>query len=116
MWERFHRIKLPTSLAFFAGRRFVPMINALVLLVLGVVFGLIFPFFNHGLTVLGDFVTGHPVVGGGIYGFANRLLIPLGLHNVLNVLLWFVVRRTSTGRPATSTGSSSRTIRARVRS
>jgi PTS system N-acetylglucosamine-specific IIC component len=40
---------------------------------------------------LGDFVTAHPVVGGGIYGFANRLLIPLGLHNVLNVLLWFVV-------------------------
>ncbi len=30
IWERFHRIKLPTSLAFFSGRRFVPMINALV--------------------------------------------------------------------------------------
>ena len=51
MWERFHRIKLPTSLAFFGGRRFVPMVNAVVLLLLfGVVFGLIFPFFNHGLT------------------------------------------------------------------
>jgi PTS system N-acetylglucosamine-specific IIC component len=91
MWERFHKIKLPRSLAFFAGRRFVPIINALALLALGVVFGLIFRFFNDGLTVLGDFVTGHPVVGGGIYGFANRLLIPLGLHNVLNVLLWFVL-------------------------
>jgi PTS system N-acetylglucosamine-specific IIC component len=91
MWERFHRIKLPTSLAFFGGRRFVPMVNAVVLLLLGVVFGLVFPFFSHGLTVLGDFVTGHPVVGGGIYGFANRLLIPLGLHNVLNVLLWFIL-------------------------
>src|SRR5207244_665576 len=28
-------------------------------------------------------------VGTGIYGFLNRLLIPLGLHHVLNTYVWF---------------------------
>jgi PTS system N-acetylglucosamine-specific IIC component len=30
-------------------------------------------------------------VGAGIYGVANRLLIPLGLHHVLNTIVWFTL-------------------------
>src|SRR5699024_2665330 len=30
-------------------------------------------------------------VGAGIYGFFNRLLIPIGLHHALNSVFWFDV-------------------------
>lgn len=90
LWQRFHRIKLPPYLAFFGGRRFVPIITAATLLVLGVIFGLLFPLFDRGLNSLSDSIIGHPVVGGGVYGFFNRLLIPVGLHQLLNVPLWFI--------------------------
>ena len=90
LWQRFHRIKLPPYLAFFGGRRFVPIITAFVMTFVGVVMGLIYTPFNKGLTSLGDFVTHNTVVGGGIYGTVNRLLIPFGLHNVINAVVWTV--------------------------
>jgi PTS system N-acetylglucosamine-specific IIC component len=90
LWQRFHRIKLPPYLAFFGGRRFVPIITAFAMTVAGVIFGLIFPPFNRGLINLGNAVTHSPVIGGGIYGVLNRLLIPFGLHNVINSVVWFL--------------------------
>ncbi|MCP2166663.1 PTS transporter subunit EIIC [Goodfellowiella coeruleoviolacea] len=89
LWQRFHRTKLPPYLAFFGGRRFVPIINAFVLMLLGVVFGLIYPWFNQGLTAVGDAVTGSTIVGAFLYGVLNRLLIPLGLHHIINNVVWF---------------------------
>ncbi|GLZ52398.1 PTS transporter subunit EIIC [Actinomycetospora sp. NBRC 106378] len=91
LWQRYHRIKLPTYLAFFGGRRFVPIVTALVSMLLAVVLALLFPLFNAGLTALGNAVAANAVVGGGIFGAANRLLIPLGLHHVLNSVVWFVL-------------------------
>ncbi|MBV9844765.1 MAG: PTS transporter subunit EIIC [Kutzneria sp.] len=90
LWQRFYRTKLPPYLAFFGGRRFVPIVNALAQLILGVIFGLLYPLFNAGLTAFGNFVTDNAVVGGGLYGVANRLLIPFGLHNVINSVVWFL--------------------------
>ncbi|WP_024873678.1 PTS transporter subunit EIIC [Saccharomonospora piscinae] len=91
LWQRFHRIKLPPYLAFFGGRRFVPIINSVALLLLGVVFGLVFPVINAGIQNLGELATSDAVIGGGIYGVLNRLLIPIGLHQLLNVPVWFVL-------------------------
>jgi N-acetylglucosamine PTS system EIICBA or EIICB component len=91
LWQRYHRIKLPTYLAFFGGRRFVPIVTALVSMLLAVVLALLFPLFDAGLTALGNAVAANAVVGGGIFGAANRLLIPLGLHHVLNSVVWFVL-------------------------
>ncbi|SFQ51339.1 PTS system, N-acetylglucosamine-specific IIC component [Amycolatopsis arida] len=91
LWQRYHRVKLPPYLAFFGGRRFVPIITAFVMVFLGVLFGLIFPVFDAGLQNVGEAVTGSAVVGGGIYGVLNRLLIPVGLHQLLNVPLWFIL-------------------------
>ncbi|WP_433798632.1 PTS transporter subunit EIIC [Actinomycetospora sp. CA-084318] len=91
LWQRYHRIKLPTYLAFFGGRRFVPIVTALASMLLAVVLALLFPLFNAGLTALGNAVAANAVVGGGIFGAANRLLIPLGLHHILNSVVWFVL-------------------------
>lgn len=89
LWQRFHRIKLPPYLAFFGGRRFVPIITAFVMIFVGVVFGYLYPLFDKGITAIGDAVTGSTIIGAGIYGVVNRLLIPLGLHHIINNVVWF---------------------------
>lgn len=90
LWQRYHRIKLPAYLAFFGGRRFVPIITSVSMLILGVLLGLVYPVFDAGLTAFGNAVTGNAIIGGGIYGVVNRLLIPLGLHHIPNSVVWFL--------------------------
>ncbi|HSK54480.1 MAG TPA: PTS transporter subunit EIIC [Jiangellales bacterium] len=90
LWQKYHRVKLPTYLAFFGGRRFVPIITAFAAIGLAVLLGLVYPWFDAGLTGLGEAITGAPVLGGFVYGTMNRLLIPLGLHHILNSFPWFV--------------------------
>jgi PTS system N-acetylglucosamine-specific IIC component len=91
LWQRLYRIKLPAYLAFFGGRRFVPIVTAVTMMVAAVLMSLIYPAFNSGLTNLGEAVDSNTVVGGGVFGVVNRLLIPLGLHHILNSVVWFVL-------------------------
>ncbi|HEV7468323.1 MAG TPA: PTS transporter subunit EIIC [Pseudonocardia sp.] len=91
LWQRFYRTKLPTFLGFFNGRRLVPILTAVTMMVVAVLLSLIYPLFNTGLTALGNAVHANTVVGGGVYGVANRLLVPLGLHHILNSVVWFIL-------------------------
>jgi PTS system N-acetylglucosamine-specific IIC component len=90
LWQRYYRIKLPDYLAFFGGRRFVPMISAVAAIIISVVFSLVYPAFNTGLGNLSDWIADNDVIGGFVYGTLNRLLIPLGLHHILNSGPWFL--------------------------
>ena len=89
LYQKYYRIKLPPYLAFFGGRRFVPIVTAGMAIVIAVIGALIYPVFNAGLNGVGSFVTGSTVLGGFVYGTANRLLVPIGLHHLLNSLPWF---------------------------
>ncbi|MGY5883005.1 PTS transporter subunit EIIC [Modestobacter lacusdianchii] len=89
LWQRFYRVKLPTYLAFFGGRRFVPIITAVSMMVLAVLMSFVYSAFDAVLTTLGEAVDGNTVVGGGVFGTVNRLLIPLGLHHIINTIVWF---------------------------
>jgi PTS system N-acetylglucosamine-specific IIC component len=91
LWQRYHRIGLPPYLAFFGGRRFVPIITSFAAIVISVVLSLVYPLFNSVLTSVGTWVTNNDVVGGFVYGTLNRLLIPLGLHHILNSGPWFII-------------------------
>jgi PTS system N-acetylglucosamine-specific IIC component len=91
LWQKYHRIKLPSYLAFFGGRRFVPIITAIVALVLGVLLSFVYPVFSSGLTSFGAFVSSNDIWGGFLYGTANRMLVPVGLHHILNSVVWFVI-------------------------
>jgi PTS system N-acetylglucosamine-specific IIC component len=91
LWQKYHRIKLPPYLAFFGGRRFVPILASFAAVVLSVLLSLVYPLFNDGLNSVGTWVTDHAIVGGFVYGTLNRLLIPLGLHHILNSGPWFVI-------------------------
>jgi len=89
LWQRYYRVKLPDYLAFFGGRRFVPIVTGLAAVVLGVIFGLIWPFIGRGFNSLGNWIVDNQTVGAGVYGVINRLLLPFGLHHIPNSLLWF---------------------------
>lgn len=89
VYNRFHTIKLPDWLAFFSGKRFVPIFSGFIALFLGLLFGFIWPPVQDGLKALGDFLIGAGALGMAIYGFFNRLLLAVGLHHILNTLVWF---------------------------
>ncbi|HEY4630537.1 MAG TPA: PTS transporter subunit EIIC [Blastococcus sp.] len=91
LWQRYYRLKLPDYLGFFGGRRSVPIITAVVMIFVGVLMSFIYPLFNKGLTSLANAVDANTVIGGGVFGTANRLLIPLGLHHIINSVVWFIL-------------------------
>jgi PTS system N-acetylglucosamine-specific IIC component len=90
LWQRYHRISLPPYLAFFGGRRFVPIITAFAAIVIAVLMSFVYQYFDAGITALGEWVTDNSILGGFVYGTLNRLLIPLGLHHILNNPPWFI--------------------------
>lgn len=90
LWQRYHKIKLPTWLGFFGGRRFVPIITAVASLLVAVAFGLVWPTVGGWITDLGEWIVGSGAVGAGVYGVVNRLLLPFGLHHIVNSVVWFV--------------------------
>ncbi|MBT2502563.1 PTS transporter subunit EIIC [Curtobacterium sp. ISL-83] len=89
LWTKFHRTRMPDFLGFFSGRRLVPILAAVAGLLIAVVMSFVYRYFDQGLTWIGEQVTAQPVIGGGIFGTANRLLIPVGLHQLLNFFPWF---------------------------
>lgn len=89
LYKRYSDIRLPDYLAFFGGKRFVPIATAVACLALGGFFGLVWPFVQTGVNAAGEAIVGLGALGTGLYGFFNRLLIPIGLHHVLNTYVWF---------------------------
>ena len=95
LYQRFYRTKLPDWLGFFGGRRLVPILTAFAGLVIGIVFGLIWPVLGTGLHNFGEWLVGSGAVGAGIFGVVNRALIPVGMHQ-------FAELRSPGSRPVTS--------------
>ncbi|WP_372237916.1 PTS transporter subunit EIIC [Pseudomonas sp. LP_7_YM] len=90
MYNRFKEIALPEYLAFFGGRRFVPIVTGLSAVVLGLLFGLVWPPVQQGINTLGQLMLESGSIGAFFFGVMNRLLIITGLHHILNNLVWFV--------------------------
>jgi PTS system N-acetylglucosamine-specific IIC component len=90
-YNRFAGFKLPDYLAFFAGRRFVPIISGMAGLLLAAGLGLAYAPLDAGVDGLS-----HGIVSAGgwglfAYGLLNRLLIVTGLHHILNNVAFFIV-------------------------
>ncbi|MGW1762971.1 PTS transporter subunit EIIC [Streptomyces sp. NPDC002073] len=88
-WQRFHRVKLVDWLGFFNGRRLVPIIMSFVAIVFAVVCLGIWPAIGDALESFSDWLVGLGAWGSGIFGLANRALLVIGLHQFLNVPVWF---------------------------
>ena len=90
-YNRFKNTKLPDALAFFSGKRSVAIVTALASLVACLVLFFVWPVVYSALVAFGEAILGLGAVGAGLYGFFNRLLIPVGLHHALNSVFWLDV-------------------------
>ena len=89
LYNKYYNIKLPEFLGFFGGKRFIPILMSFVGVLVGIAFGYVWPPIQNGLDALGNVAAASGVIGTFFFGFANRLLIPVGLHHVLNSIFWF---------------------------
>ncbi len=90
-YNRFSTFKTPDYLAFFGGRRFVPIVSGFAAVGLAAAIGLSFGIIDQGLEAFSRLVVGSGEIGLFVYGALNRLLIVTGLHHILNNVAWFVV-------------------------
>jgi N-acetylglucosamine PTS system EIICBA or EIICB component len=91
LYNRYWDIKLPDYLAFFAGRRFVPIVAGFAGVIGAVLFGYGFPWFESGVDTLSQWVVRAGPFGLFLYGVLNRLLLITGLHHILNNIAWFLL-------------------------
>lgn len=91
LYNRYANIKLPEYLAFFGGKRFVPIASAFAGIFLSVAFGLGAGALNAGIEWMSAQILASGSTGLFAYGVLNRLLIVTGLHHILNNGAWFVV-------------------------
>ncbi|MER6977520.1 PTS transporter subunit EIIC [Streptomyces carpinensis] len=88
-WQRFHRTRLVDWLGFFNGRRLVPIIMAFVAILFAALCLWIWPPIGSGLESFSNWLSEAGAWGAGIFGLANRSLLVVGLHQFLNVPIWF---------------------------
>ena len=90
VFNRFFRIKLPSYLGFFAGKRAVPIITAFSVILAGGVLSFIWPPIGSGIDRFSHWaVHESPALAFSLYGVIERGLIPFGLHHVWNVPFFF---------------------------
>jgi PTS system N-acetylglucosamine-specific IIC component len=91
LYNRFYNIGLPSYLAFFGGRRFVPIASGFAGLVLAGAFGTQWQHLEQGMDALSRSVLHAGALGLFAYGVLNRVLIVTGLHHIINNIAWFLL-------------------------
>jgi len=91
LFNRYSGINLPSYLAFFGGRRFVPIASGLAGLVLAAAFGMEWQNLEQGMDALSRSVLHAGAFGLFAYGVLNRVLIVTGLHHIINNIAWFLL-------------------------
>ena len=90
LYNRFYKVKLPEYLAFFGGRRFVPIVTSFAAIILALILSVVWPPIQDVINSVGELIISSGGVGTFIYGVLNRLLIPLGLHHIINNFVYFI--------------------------
>lgn len=90
LYNKYHDIKLPDFLGFFAGKRFVPIITSIVSIFIGIAYGFLWPYVQGAIDSVANWVISAGSTGYFVFGTVNRLLIPTGLHHILNSIVWFI--------------------------
>lgn len=84
--NKYHKISFPAAIAFYGGKRFVALVVIMSMAVIGLLAPLIWEPISVGINALGDLIHAAGAFGVFIFGTLERLLIPTGLHHVLNSL------------------------------
>ena len=81
--------KLPDALAFFNGKRFVPMVVIAYSVVISMILAVVWPVVQTGINAFGVWIANSsstsPILAPFIYGTLERLLLPFGLHHMLTI-------------------------------
>lgn len=81
--------KLPDALAFFNGKRFVPLVVILWSAIISLALAVVWPVVQTGINSFGIWIANSsstsPVLAPFIYGTLERLLLPFGLHHMLTI-------------------------------
>ncbi len=104
LYNKYHDVKLPDVLGFFGGKRFVPIAASVASIVMALVFGYVWPPVQDAIHGVGEWLLGAGLLGAFTFGTLNRLLLPLGLHHVLNSMVWFVFGEFTNAAGAVVTG------------
>ena len=91
IYNRYSNVELHKTLAFFSGKRLIPILTSVAGIGIAAVLLFVWPVIYDGLVHFGESIQGLGAAGAGIYAFFNRLLIPVGLHHALNSVFWFDV-------------------------
>lgn len=87
--NKYHTIQLPAVIGFFSGSRFVPIVTALVMAVIGGVLAFVWPVIQNGIGIIANLVRDAGPIGTFFYGVIERALIPFGLHHVFYTPFWY---------------------------
>lgn len=90
IYNRYYNFrKLPDALAFFNGKRFVPMVCIAWSVIISLILALIWPVVQSGINAFGVWIANSsstsPILAPFIYGTLERLLLPFGLHHMLTI-------------------------------
>ncbi|WP_460058010.1 maltose/glucose-specific PTS transporter subunit IIBC [Pseudolactococcus yaeyamensis] len=87
--KKFYNIQLSDSFAFFGGSRFVPIITALVMSLVGLLIPAIWPLFAFLIQEIGKLIQHAGIFGPFLFFSGERLLLPFGLHHILVATIRF---------------------------
>lgn len=82
--NKYHKITFPVAISFYGGKRFVAIAVILSVTVVGLVAPIVWEPVSSAIDSLGGFIADSGLFGVFSFGFLERLLIPTGLHHVLN--------------------------------
>lgn len=90
IYKKYYDIELPPYLAFFAGKRFVPIMTAVVAIVLGLLLCVIWPPIGNFLQWFSDsMINANLTLSAFVFGVIERSLIPFGLHHIFYNPFWY---------------------------
>ncbi len=89
LYNKYHRTRLPRALGFFGGKRLVPILTSFSALIIGLLASWLWPYVQASIHAGGNALIASGPIGVFFYGIANRLLVPFGLHHVINTMVWF---------------------------
>ncbi len=90
VYNKFYNFrKLPDALAFFNGKRFVPLAVIFYSVIVSLGLAAVWPLIQSGINSFGIWIANSadtsPILAPFIYGTLERLLLPFGLHHMLTI-------------------------------
>ncbi len=92
IYNRYSGVELPKALAFFSGKRLVPILTSIAGMALAFVLLYVWYYVIYdALIIFGTKLESMGALGAGLFGFFNRLMLTIGMHHALYPVFWFDV-------------------------